>query len=97
MGGYPTNDHGYSFNAYSSQPLLEFQTAQPSNPAYVGNPPAGTMGSLVPLLPYALARGATAVELYYQDWQVAYDPTNSNYATYHGAYQLAIQAARGAS
>jgi hypothetical protein len=97
VGGYPTNDHGYSFNAYSSQPLLEFQTAQPSNPAYVGNPPAGTMGSLVPLLPYALARGATAVELYYQDWQVAYDPTNSNYATYHGAYQLAIQAARGAS
>jgi hypothetical protein len=98
LTGYPTNDHAYNFSTYPNQPLLEFQTATISNPAYVGIPPAGTMGSLVPLLPYGIARGATSLELYYADWQVAYDPTSSYYATYSAAYQAAIQQARtGAS
>jgi hypothetical protein len=29
------------------------------------------------LLPYAMARGANAIELYYADWQVAFDPSSA--------------------
>lgn len=91
--GYPGGDHAYLFDRYASNPLKEFQTIAASDPTYVGIPSAGTMGSLVPLLPYATARGATAVELYYDDWQVAYDPTSANYATYGADYRAAITAA----
>ena len=91
--GYSSGDFCYVW----SQPgaaLYELQTVAASNPAYVGNPPVGTMGSLVALLPFAVQRGTTHLELYYSDWQVAYDPSNSYYALYGSAYRSAIQGVR---
>lgn len=83
--GFPSMDHAYLFNLYSSNPLLQFQTSAASDPSGVSAP-----GSLVPLIPYALARGGTSFELYYADWQVAYDASNANYAAYGAAYRAAI-------
>jgi hypothetical protein len=91
---YPSGDHAYNFSTYPGAPIHEFQSASFSNPQYVGTPPAGTQGSLVPMLPYGVARGGTRFELYYADWQVAYDSTVTNYANYHLAYQQSIQAVR---
>ena len=92
--GFPSNNFAYNFSLGGANGY-KLQTVAASDPTYVGNPPHGTMGSLVPLLPFALQRGATHLELYYQDWQVAYDPTSPNYATYSAVYQTAIQSARG--
>lgn len=88
--GFPSMDHGYNFFS-SGASRLQFQTSAASDPTGVSQP-----GSLVPLLPYATARGATDIELYWADWQVAYDSTSSNYATYHAAYQSAITTALAA-
>jgi hypothetical protein len=93
LTGYPSNDFIYNF-ALGGAPFYECQTFAKSDPTYVGIPPWGTMGSLVALLPFAIQRGTTDLELYYEDWQVAYDPTSPNYATYNAAYQAAIQQAR---
>jgi hypothetical protein len=89
---YPTNDHAYNYNKYPAPPIHEFQTGTFSNPANFGPYTAGVMGSLVPLIPYAIERGGNRFELYYQDWQIAYDSTVANYANYHLAYQQIIQA-----
>lgn len=85
--GYPSMDHAYIFNIGATN--LQFQTSAASDPTGVKPP-----GSLVPLIPYAIQRGCNSLELYYQDWQVAYDPSNTNYKTYHASYQSAIQGAR---
>jgi hypothetical protein len=90
--GFPSMDHAYLFSTYPAAPLLQFQTSAASDPTGITQP-----GSLVPLLPYAIARGSNAIELYYQDWQVAYDPSNPSNATYGIPYQTAIQSARGTS
>jgi hypothetical protein len=55
-------------------------------------------GSLVPLLPFAVIHDATILEIYYQDWLIAYDadttgPYASNHATYGAAYQAALEQA----
>lgn len=49
-----------------------------------------TTGSLTVLLPWATAHGATLIELYYQDWLTAFDPS---YPGYTATYAKAIQAA----
>lgn len=95
VSGYPSSDFCYVWATDTGAPLYESQTVAASTPNYVGNPPHGTMGSLVPLIPFAIARGTTHLELYYQDWQVAYDPTNSFNATYGPGYQATFNAARG--
>jgi hypothetical protein len=89
--GYPSMDSAYIFNLGGAA-FYQFQTSAASDPTGIASP-----GSLVPLLPYAIARGANSLELYYQDWQVAFDSTNANYGTYGVAYRSAIQAARGYS
>jgi Divergent InlB B-repeat domain len=92
---YTTGDHAYNYNLYPNAPIHEFQEGTASEPTYVGIPPIGTEGSLQPLVPYGLARGGNRFELYYADWQVAYDSTiGSNYTNYHLAYQQLIQALR---
>lgn len=90
VSGYPSMDHAYVFNLYSSNPILQGQTSAASDPTGAVQP-----GSLVPLIPYMTARGTTEIELYYADWLVAYDPSNPQNATYGAAYQSAIQTARG--
>lgn len=59
------------------------QTISASDPANV----TGGVGSLTVLLPFALSLGAQALEIYVDDWQVAYDPTSPNYAKYGAAYR----------
>lgn len=86
--GFPSMDHAYLFSLGAS--ILQFQTSAASDPTGVSQP-----GSLVPLLPYATARGATAIELYYLDWQVMFDPSNGNHATYGAGYRSALSTARG--
>jgi hypothetical protein len=54
-------------------PIREVQTTANSNPTGAGN-----VGSLVDLLPFALARNANVIELYRMEWRVA--ATNPDYA-----------------
>jgi hypothetical protein len=91
--GWPSNDFIYNFTLGGAA-FYELQTLGVSDPSYVGTPPQGKMGSLVPLLPFAIQRGATHIEVYFQDWLIAYDPSDVNYATYGAAYASAIQGAR---
>ena len=75
------------FAQYTGQVPLELQTYLQSCPDN-----SCTTGSLVDLIPFAVANHATVFELYYQDWLVAYD---SNYPGYYPAYQPILQAAAG--
>jgi hypothetical protein len=75
------------FATYQGQVPLELQTATQSDPTG-----AGMTGSLVDLLPFAVQRHATIVELYYQDWLTAFDPGYPGYDT-SLSYAQSIQAA----
>ena len=75
------------FAQYTGQVPLELQTYLQSCPDN-----SCTTGSLVDLIPFAVANHATVFELYYQDWLVAYD---SNYPGYFPAYQPVLQVAAG--
>jgi len=69
--------------------IAELQTlgqSCPSGSNCGGN--AGSTGPLPPLLSFATAHGANDFEIYYNDWLIAYDPTNPNLE-----YQAAIQKA----
>lgn len=92
ISGFPTADSAYLYKTYSTAPILQFQTLAASDPTGANT----QMGSLVPLLPYAVSLGATDIELYYADWQVAYDPT-SPLNGYSAAYQAAFLAAAGSA
>jgi hypothetical protein len=50
-------------------------------------------GSLVPLLPFAISNHATVLEIYADDWLVAFDPTNPYNAAYGVAYAQAFMQA----
>jgi len=54
-------------------------------------------GPLPPLLPFAILHGANDLEIYYQDWLIAYDSTYASSvgvdATTAASYKTAIQAA----
>lgn len=73
------------FNTYQGQVPLELQTLTQSDPSG-----AGMTGSLVDLLPFAVQRHATILELYYEDWLTAFDPT---YPGYTASYATALQSA----
>ncbi len=75
------------FNTYSSQVPTELQTLLQSCP--LGG---CTTGSLVDLIPYAVANHASIFEIYWQDWLVAYDPS---YPGYYPGYQPIFKAAAG--
>jgi hypothetical protein len=70
------------FNQYAGQVPLELQTATQSDPTG-----GGVTGSLVTLLPFAAQRHADIMEIYYQDWLTAYDPS---YTVYDPAYATAF-------
>jgi hypothetical protein len=94
--GYPSADFCYVWATYPGS-LHESQTVAASNPAFVGTPSQGVMGSLVPLVPFAVARGTNRMELYYADWQVAFDSSSPYYSSYSAAYQATFAAARAGS
>jgi hypothetical protein len=80
-----TGDWCNLFNLYTGQVPLELQTVSQSNPDG-----AAPTGSLVTLLPFAVQRHATILELYWEDWLTAFDP---NYPGYDASYAQAIQSA----
>jgi hypothetical protein len=88
------------FAQYHPQ-IAELQTLGQSCPdnTTCANNLAQSTGPLTPLLPFAIAHGANDLELYYQDWLIAYD---ADYASSVGAssssaaYAQAIQAAASA-
>jgi hypothetical protein len=75
------------FAQYSGQVPTELQTYMQSCPDN-----SCTTGSLVDLIPWAVANHAKVFEIYYQDWLTAYDP---NYPGFYPAYQPVLQAAAG--
>jgi hypothetical protein len=75
------------FDTYTGQVPLELQTATQSDPTG-----AGTTGSLVTILPFAVQHHATILELYYQDWLTAFDSSYPGYDT-SLSYATAIQSA----
>ena len=82
-----TADWCQLFGQYTGQVPLELQTyAQSCTDNNC------TTGSLVNLIPFAVANHATIFEVYYQDWLTAYDP---NYPGYFPAYQPVLAAAAG--
>jgi hypothetical protein len=74
------------FDTYQGQVApLELQTATQSD-----SNGGGVTGSLVPLLPFAVEHHATSLELYYEDWLTAFDPS---YPGYYPSYVGPIQSA----
>jgi hypothetical protein len=71
------------FNSYPGNAPLELQTLLQSCPDN-----SCTTGSLVNLLPFAVANHVTILEIYYQDWLTGYDP---NYPGYTQTYQTVLQ------
>jgi len=77
-----------NFHKARGKVALELQNLKASNPDR-----SGPIGSEVDLLPFALKMGAQIFEIYPEDWFVAYDPSNPDYAQYHQEYQRAYEAA----
>jgi hypothetical protein len=88
--GAPTCVAGWCkyFNKYQGAVPLELQTIGPSAPN--GSAP---VGSLVPLLPYALAEHVQVLEIYFDDWLTAFDPNYPAYFAYHQGYAAAFDQA----
>jgi len=84
---FSTADWCDLFAQYTGQVPTELQTYMQSCPDN-----SCTTGSLVDLIPFAVANHATIFEIYYQDWLTAYDP---NYPGYFPAYQPVLAAAAG--
>ncbi len=88
---YPncTADWCNLFATYNKQVPLELQTYMQSCPQN-----NCTTGSLVNLVPFAVSHNASVLELYYQDWLLAFDPSYSGYSQYGASYaQVLTQAA----
>jgi hypothetical protein len=88
---YPncTADWCNLFAKYNGQVPLELQT-------YLQSCPQNncTTGSLVDLVPFAVSHNATVLEIYYQDWLLAFDPSYPDNSEYGAAYsQVLTQAA----
>jgi hypothetical protein len=77
--------------------IAELQTLGQSCPAGTScaNSLSASTGPLDVLLPFATAHGANDLELYYQDWLIAYDPNYASSAT--AAYAAAISTASGSA
>jgi hypothetical protein len=67
---------------------FELQTLHRSQPDR-----SGPVGSIVDLLPFGLQLHVQMFEIYLQDWMVAYDPNDPEYAQHHEEYQKAYEAA----
>ena len=74
------------FTQYSGKVPLEVQTYEKSDPT--GN---GPVGSLVPLLSFALSLKTQVFELYPEEWLIADDPNWPGYSDYHIQYKTALQ------
>lgn len=84
------------FNQYTGQVApLELQTLGQSCPpgAACSDQLSTLTGPLPPLLQFAVARHATSLELYYEDWLIAYNPNDPNHAANGASYQSAIETA----
>lgn len=53
-------------------------------------------GSLVPLLPFAIENHATILEIYTDDWLVAFSPNNPDHASFGAGYAEALRQAAAA-
>jgi hypothetical protein len=90
-----SNDFCRIFSLYHNQSsILEIQTDNPTNPSG-----QGTTGSLVNLLPFAVARFATYIEVFPQDLLTAFDPNYNpsggyGYNSDHSSYSQAIASAQ---
>jgi hypothetical protein len=82
-----------------SPKIAELQTIGQSCPQGAGacQGQQGETGPLPPLLPFAVAHGSNDLELYYQDWLIAYDPNDPNNSVYGAAYKSAIEVASGSA
>jgi len=69
------------FAQYAGQAPLELQTYLQSCPDNTC-----TTGSLVNLVPFAISHHATVLEIYYQDWLLAFDPSAPGNSQYGAAY-----------
>ena len=77
-----------NFKKHQGVVALELQTRKASNPAR-----DGMIGSMVDLLPFALRMHTQILEIYPEDWYIAYDPQSPDYAQYHEEYQRAYESA----
>ena len=59
----------------------------------ISHPDGSDSGSMVDMLPFALGLHVQIFEIYIEDWLVAYDPTDPNYARHHEEYQKAFESA----
>jgi len=83
-------------------PVRELQTLAQSCPVGTtcNSSLSTSTGPLDPLLPFAIAHGANTLELYYEDWLIAFDPAYASSVGASGssaAYKSAIQAAAAIS
>jgi hypothetical protein len=76
------------FDEYTGDVPLELQSIALSSPQ--GNQP---VGSLVTLLPFAVSHHVTILEIYCDDWLLAFDPNYPGNSTYGAAYQTAFKLA----
>jgi hypothetical protein len=81
--GYPrcSSDWCNLFDQYAGMVPLELQTIAASDPSG-----AGQTGSLTTLVPFAISHHAAVLEIYYQDWLLAFDPSYPGYDQYGAAY-----------
>jgi hypothetical protein len=77
-----------NFHRFQGKVALELQTRKDSDPSG-----SGVVGSMVDLLPFALRMKTQILEIYPEDWYVAYDPSAPDYEQYHQQYQQAYEAA----
>lgn len=52
-------------------------------------------GSLVPLLPFAVKNHATVVEIYCEDWLIAFSPNHAQNKQYGAEYSQALRQVAG--
>jgi hypothetical protein len=90
------------FAKNAKMPVRELQTLAQSCP--VGTTCSSSLststGPLDPLIPFAIAHGGNDLELYYEDWLIAYDPAYASSVGASGssaAYKSAIQTATATS
>ncbi len=77
-----------NFHNSQGKVALELQTRKASNPGG-----GGLVGSMTELIPFALKMHTQIIEIYPEDWYVAYDPNSPDYAQHHEEYQRAYEAA----
>jgi hypothetical protein len=89
---YPncTADWCNLFAQFAGQAPLELQTYLQSCPDN-----SCTTGSLVNLVPFAVSHHATVLEIYYQDWLLAFDPSYPGNSEYGAAYAKVLTTAAG--